>query len=183
MTDINIENIVVSIQVAKSLDLDKLSQVIPDSKYNPEEVAALILHFKIPKTAVMFFSDGNVVLTGPKDMNEVDEIVKTICNRLTAAGVKLYKNPKVEIKNIIASSDLKKPLDLPTIARSLKDADYKPERFPGLIYKMNDPNTIMLLFDSGKIVCNGSKSEEISIAIDKMTNELSSLEVEEKGGK
>ena len=53
--------------------------------------------------------------------------------------------------------------------------EYDPEYFPGLIYKSDDPNTVILLFDSGKIVCSGTESEEISTAIDRMTNELSSL--------
>jgi len=38
---------------------------------------------------------------------------------------------------------------------------YEPEQFPGLIYRMKDPKTVLLLFASGKLVCTGAKSEEM----------------------
>ena len=36
---------------------------------------------------------------------------------------------------------------------------YEPEQFSGLIYRMQDPKTVLLLFASGKLVCTGVKSE------------------------
>jgi len=38
---------------------------------------------------------------------------------------------------------------------------YEPEQFPGLIYRMQEPKTVLLLFASGKLVCTGAKSEEM----------------------
>jgi len=34
---------------------------------------------------------------------------------------------------------------------------YEPEIFPGLIYKMEDPRVVLLIFVSGKIVITGAK--------------------------
>lgn len=177
MANINIENIVVSTQIAKSLDLDKLGESLPESKYDPKEIPTLVIHFEKPKTAIMLFSDGKVVFTGPKNMEEVDEIIKILYDKLSAVGVKTYRKPDTSIQNIVASTDLKKNLDLTKIAALIGNVEYEPEKFLGLIYKTDDPNTVILIFDSGKIVCNGIKLEEISIAIDKLTNELSSLEI------
>jgi transcription initiation factor TFIID TATA-box-binding protein len=36
---------------------------------------------------------------------------------------------------------------------------YEPEQFPGLIHRMADPKTVILLFSSGKLVCTGAKRE------------------------
>ena len=36
---------------------------------------------------------------------------------------------------------------------------YEPEQFPGLIYRMDDPKVVILLFASGKLVCTGAKKE------------------------
>ena len=36
---------------------------------------------------------------------------------------------------------------------------YEPEQFPGLIHRMVDPKTVILLFASGKLVCTGAKKE------------------------
>ena len=38
---------------------------------------------------------------------------------------------------------------------------YNPEQFPGLMYKMREPKTVLLLFNSGKLLCIGAKSEEM----------------------
>lgn len=175
MIDIKIENIVGSTRIADSLDLDKLAEVIPDSRYTPEEVPALIIHSEKPKTVVMLFSNGKVVFTGPKTMENAYEITESICKKLDGVGVKPYKQLDIKIQNIVASTDIKKNLNLRSIANSLENVEYDPEHFPGLIYKPDDPNAVILLFDSGKIVCNGTESEEISTAIDRMTNKLSSL--------
>jgi transcription initiation factor TFIID TATA-box-binding protein len=37
---------------------------------------------------------------------------------------------------------------------------YEPEQFPGLIYRMDDPKVVILIFASGKLVCTGAKKEE-----------------------
>ncbi len=37
---------------------------------------------------------------------------------------------------------------------------YEPEQFPGVIHRMVDPKTVILLFASGKIVCTGGKTEK-----------------------
>ena len=46
---------------------------------------------------------------------------------------------------------------------------YEPEQFPGLIYRMETPKVVILLFASGKLVCTGGKKEEdIFIAIERL---------------
>lgn len=65
---------------------------------------------------------------------------------------------RVRIENVVASATLGTPLDLPSIALALDGAEYEPERFPGLIYRLKEPRTAMLLFQSGKVVCTGGKS-------------------------
>ena len=44
-------------------------------------------------------------------------------------------------------------------ARTLPRSMYEPEQFPGLIHRMLDPKTVILLFSSGKLVCTGAKKE------------------------
>lgn len=65
---------------------------------------------------------------------------------------------RVRIENVVASASLGVSLDLESIALALDGAEYEPERFPGLIYRLKEPKTAMLLFQSGKVVCTGGKS-------------------------
>jgi transcription initiation factor TFIID TATA-box-binding protein len=46
---------------------------------------------------------------------------------------------------------------------------YEPEQFPGLIYRMDDPKVVILIFASGKLVCTGAKKEtEVHRAVTKL---------------
>ena len=180
MADMNIENIVASTQIADKLDVKQLSESIPDSKYNPEEFPGLVLHFEKPKTAGLIFSSGKVVCTGAKKKEEVDEAINLIISTIKNVGVKVIEKPDIKMQNIVASADLEKELHLSSIAKSLwlDDVEYEPEQFPGLVYRMDAPGVVLLLFSSGKIVCTGGKNlEDVSEAINTFKDKLSSLGV------
>jgi transcription initiation factor TFIID TATA-box-binding protein len=65
---------------------------------------------------------------------------------------------RVRIENVVASTSLGDSFDLQAIATDLIAAEYEPAQFPGLIYRMQEPRTAILLFHSGKVVCTGGKS-------------------------
>ncbi len=51
--------------------------------------------------------------------------------------------------------------------------DTEPEQFPDLIYRMDDPKVVFLVFSSGKLVCTGGKKEgEVHRAVTKLREEL-----------
>jgi len=180
MADINIENIVATAQIAKELDIKRLAEGIPDSKYNPEEFPGLVLHFEDPKTATLLFSSGKVICTGAKKMGDVDTTMQKLIGKIQKVGISVTKTPEMKTQNIVASADLKKDLQLSTIAKGLlvQNVEYEPEQFPGLVYRMDDLGAVVLLFSSGKIVCTGAKTvENVSNVIERMKEKLSSLGV------
>jgi len=65
---------------------------------------------------------------------------------------------RVRIENVVASTTLGASLDLRAIANVVQGAEYEPSQFPGLIYRLQQPKTAVLLFHSGKAVCTGGKS-------------------------
>ena len=70
-------------------------------------------------------------------------------------------NPKITIQNIVASGDLHTNIDLNMAAIIMEYAMYEPEVFPGLIYRMQEPRTVFLIFSTGRIVCTGAKNKEV----------------------
>jgi len=66
----------------------------------------------------------------------------------------------VTIQNIVASINLGGRVHLEEAARRLPRSMYEPEQFPGLIHRMLDPKTVILIFSSGKLVCTGAKTEK-----------------------
>lgn len=41
-----------------------------------------------------------------------------------------------------------------------RNVDYRPKRFPGLVFRLKRPRTSTLIFKSGKMVCTGANSEK-----------------------
>ena len=69
---------------------------------------------------------------------------------------------KVTIVNTVGTAMLGQTFDLNLIALALEGAEYEPEQFPGLIYRIREPKAAFLIFKSGKVVCTGTKSAEMA---------------------
>lgn len=67
-----------------------------------------------------------------------------------------------KLQNIVSTFSLGCELDLRSIALRAKNSEYNPKRFAACIMRIRDPKTTALIFKSGKVVCTGAKSEEIS---------------------
>ncbi|HDI23626.1 MAG TPA: TATA-box-binding protein [Thermoplasmatales archaeon] len=87
--------------------------------------------------------------------------------------------PKVEVENIVASTAFADRLDLDLIAQELEGAEYEPEQFPGLVYRLKEPKTATLLFRSGKANCTGAKTiEDVKRTVEIIKNKLKELGIE-----
>jgi len=68
----------------------------------------------------------------------------------------------IHIVNVVASATLKQKMDLNLIVRLFPGVEYRPEQFPGLVYRLKKPKTATLIFSSGKMICTGAKSEKLA---------------------
>jgi len=66
--------------------------------------------------------------------------------------------PEVTIQNVVASARFQHRIDLKAVVRAFPDADYRPERFPGLVFRLKKPKSSCLIFETGKMVSTGTKS-------------------------
>jgi len=86
---------------------------------------------------------------------------------------------EVKVENIVASTIFAEKLDLDMIAQSLDEAEYEPEQFPGLVYRLAEPKTATLLFRSGKANCTGAKNiEDVRKTVDIIAEKLRKLGVD-----
>lgn len=65
----------------------------------------------------------------------------------------------INIENVVATAILKQKIELFEIVRTFPNVEYKPEQFPGLVFRLKKPKTATLIFGSGKMVCTGAKTE------------------------
>ncbi len=78
-----------------------------------------------------------------------------------------------QIQNIVASVNLHGRIDLERACYCLRRTVYEPEQFPGLIYRMDEPKVVILIFATGKLVCVGAKKEEdVFKSVDKLHQQL-----------
>ena len=174
---VSIENVVASADIMQKIDLNDITRKFPDVEYHPDQFPGLVFRLKTPKTATLIFTSGKMVCTGSKSKGMAEKAVKIVVQNLRKGGIKVKKNAVVTIQNIVASINLGGKIHLEQAARTLPRSMYEPEQFPGLIHRMLDPKTVMLLFSSGKLVCTGAKHEE---DVYRSVNNLHSLLEEKK---
>jgi len=83
-----------------------------------------------------------------------------------------------QIQNIVATTALEKPIPLVKLARTLPNTEYNPKTFPGLVLRVKEPKSAVLVFSSGNLVCTGTKSvAQVKKVIDVVIKQLRKINV------
>jgi transcription initiation factor TFIID TATA-box-binding protein len=173
---IKIENVVASASLGVAVKLEKLVSSLDGIEYEPEQFPGLVMRLKDPKAAALIFSSGKVVCTGAKSPSDAKLVMSKIVKKMSKIGIKIPKDYKVQLENIVASAKLDRELNLNNIAFNLENTEYEPEQFPGLVYRIDDPRVTFLLFGSGKIICTGGRSiNDVKRAVSKADNKLKNI--------
>ena len=159
-TFVNIVNVVVTAAIKQKVDLGSVVKAFPEVQYRPEVFPGLVYRLKQPKTATLIFSSGKMVCTGAKSERQAKKTVMKVVENLKKNGIITVSKPDIQIQNIVASAGLDGTIDIEKATYSLKRTMYEPEQFPGLIYRMEEPKVVILIFRSGKLVITGAKKEE-----------------------
>jgi transcription initiation factor TFIID TATA-box-binding protein len=160
---IDIQNIVASTTLAEDFDLNKIKAKLEGTEYNKERFPGLVYRIEDPKACFLIFTSGKVVCTGLKNIENVHTAIINLINTLKSIGCeKIDHDPEIHIQNIVASADLKTNLNLNAVvmAFGMENVEYEPEVFPGLVYRIEVPKVVMLIFSSGKVVVAGGKVPE-----------------------
>ncbi len=176
--DVKIENVVVFTTLGKDIPMDKISKELVDAEYKPESFPGVVYRVKDPKTAALIFSSGKIVCTGARSPDFARIAVNKVVEDMRALNIDMPTDYHTGVENIVASTQIeaKEKLNLEHIAYNLENAEYEPEQFPGLVYRISDPRVAFLLFGTGKIICTGArKEEEIHAALAKFKENLESL--------
>lgn len=180
--DYKIENVVatVSVEITEKIDLNQIARKHAEVEYNPERFPGLVMRIEKPRATILIFSTGKMVVTGLRKAAEAPRVVEKVVKNIRKAGIKV-SNPEITIQNIVASGDLHTNIDLNMAAIVMEYAMYEPEVFPGLIYRMQEPKTVFLIFSTGRIVCTGAKKKEIvRDAVLKLNQQVRELGVAKK---
>lgn len=137
-------------------DLPEMLQVIK----NPGTFPGVICKIPKPKTAMLIFRTGKIICSGARSQEAVEGATKKLIEILKIGGVSIKEKPIIEVQNIVASAQMDFKVNLEMAAIDCGGTEYEPEQFPGLVLRLDDPKTVMLIFRSGKVIITGAKTAE-----------------------
>jgi len=144
-------------------DLETLSEEIgqPRARYDPDKYPGMYLRFEESGPLVTVYRTGKYIITGTTSEEELFNFRDRFLNFLS--GISAINNPTDEwfsVQNYVCTEDLNQDLDLNalTVGLGLERTEYEPEQFPGLIYRPEEYDGVVLLFATGRIVITGCKS-------------------------
>lgn len=177
---IQIENVVASTDIGQEFDLASLAQDIPAASYEPDQFPGLVYRTQDPKAASLLFRSGKVVTTGAESEAAIYDVLRQLFEELADLGIDVPDDPDPTIQNMVSSADLGHRLNLNAIAigLGLEHVEYDPEQFPGLVYRFEDSDVVVLLFGSGKLVITGAtQPDEATQALTRIREQLDDLEL------
>lgn len=183
MTDpketVTIVNVVASSAVDQELDLKQLGPDLQGADYDSDRFPGLMYRTQDPKATSLIFRSGKILVTGASSVAAVLTVLENIFSALDDLGIHVPDSPSGTVQNIVSSADLDRSLNLNAIAigLGLENVEYEPEQFPGLVYRIDEPDVVVLLFGSGKIIVTGAKTtEDAERAIDVVCSRLDDIQ-------
>lgn len=142
----------------KSLPIKTITIKSGLGELNQTKFAAMLIKLKYPRASILLFHSNRGVITGAKSESESRlGSVKTmrIMKKLGySVSMKDFK-----VQNIVCTGSAGFCLKLTELAADYSlEAQYEPELFPGLIFRMTKPKCVALLFRTGKFIITGLKS-------------------------
>jgi transcription initiation factor TFIID TATA-box-binding protein len=161
---VKIENVVASGALKHRIDLNAVEKAFPEAEYRPGRFPGLVFKLKRPSTTFLIFGNGKLVCVGARSEKETRTALRTLVRKLEKEGIPITGKPEIQIKNVVASASLGGSVDLLQLYESTREMRgrimYEPEQFPGLIYRMDDPKAVFLIYSNGRIVCVGARKEK-----------------------
>lgn len=177
---IKIENVVASASLGVEVPVDKMLSGSDKPEYGTE-VPGLVYKINEPNAAALVFSSGRVVCTGAKSIESAKDVLKKVAEKVRKTGVDVPKDFSIEIEGIVASSRIDTKISFEEIAFSLEDAQYDPQQFPGIIYRMKEPRVSALIMKSGRVIFSGARTiDEVQRALLKLNGKLNDMKTKKK---
>ena len=180
---LTVVNVVASTRVAEELDLPDIAIQL-NCEYEPEQFPGVVYRVVDPKLAILMFRSGRAVCTGGKNEDNIHTGIERMIGDLRNAGIDTWdlKDVTIEVQNMVATYALHYPEDYDgkdkwtgepqageprklnlnhlTFHLPFDKVEYEPEQFPGLIYRLDYPKVVCLIFGSGKMVITGARHKD-----------------------
>ena len=152
-----LHNVVASFEVGCTLDLAIIASKARNVEYNPKRNNALVMRIRDPKTTALLFHSGKLLIMGAKSETNCRLAGRKFARILQKLGYPA-RFTEFRVRNLVATAKTDFPIRLEALMLAHQSfAHYEPEIFPGLIYHIQNPKVVLLIFSNGQIVFTGAK--------------------------
>lgn len=160
--ELDVVNMVGSGSLGVELNLDAVAQDLGDiAKHDPDDHTGM--HIRLDSGAlVTLYRTGSYHVVGVKSEATLFNARDVLIEKLRALEIPIgdddVDRDGFAVRNIVCTGDTGRNVNLNALAVGfgLENIEYEPEQFPGLVYRPQDHECVLLLFGSGKVVLTGS---------------------------
>ena len=157
--NLKIVNLVATADLHQSVELIEIAK-IRHTIYDQEIFGGRVAYLKTPtmhgKTTI--FPSGKLISVGTTTREQAKHDLQETVDTLTQANLIKPVSVTANVRNIVALLTLPNPIPLEQLEEP--NSIYEPEQFPAAVVKSNEPKATYLIFNSGKIIISGVKTEE-----------------------
>lgn len=174
MSNLKVENVIAVSHLGKEIELLKLATEIPDAKYSSSGNPSVIVELNAvnnKKAAGVLFANGKIIVTGTTSLKEGKALMEQLKKLVKKVDNKINMKRAIKLENIVAKTNFGQIIDLQATALAIPGSEYDPNRFQGLVLKMNKPAASFILFSSGiSIVTDVPSETKAKKAINQLKN-------------
>lgn len=164
---VEIVNVVGSGSLGVELDLEELTDDIgePLVGYDPEKHPGMYLRFEEDEPLITVYRTGKYIITAGDSEEECYLVRERFLQFFSDIGVlEQPEDEKFSIRNYVCTGELGEEQNLNALALQLgfEDTEYEPEQFPGLIYRPESHDCVILIFTSGRVVITGARTYDLA---------------------
>ena len=174
-----------TINIDPNIRPNNLKYVMIEIKTNPKEPELVEELLKIPQLRMLdgIFGDFSLfalfIFKSPEEYYQIlNNIDKTMSKSYfkkyqIIETIKVFKTNGISLRDSKISFAIGKKINLKEIAKNSANIEYNPQKFPGLVMKIEDPHATILIFSTGKIVITEFRKEiGAEQLIDKVAQEI-----------
>jgi len=167
-------------ELGRELDLSEVVDALSDNfdiEANFHSGSMATIRVEEIGPALTLYRTGTFQIRGTETREDLFEAKDRLIEALQQIGFELddvdfYQNNAVFLEDF----QTKIQLEALAIHLGLENVEYEPEQFPGVIYRPQDIETVMLVFNSGKAIISGTINEDIAQqSSDRLRNEIQTL--------
>lgn len=177
---LEIQNVVGTASIDAEIALKEVALDLKGAEYDHESFPGIVYSTNDGSATSLIYRSGKITTTGAQSVTGVEEATYDTIDALSQLGIDVGNDsrPNVTVQNVVSDTDLGEPLNLEAIAIGfgLENIEYEPEQFPGLLYRLDDPPVMFLLFGTGKLVIVGAETlADAKQGLEVITSQLDEL--------